>query len=94
MCLGAPAKILHINGLVATVDVWGLEREVRLDWLHERVRPGDYVIEHVGYAVRRIADDCVSETLGLYEVILSEAGEDPVVADLCCELSGRMPVHA
>lgn len=94
MCLGAPAKIIRINGLVATTDVWGLEREVRLDWLQERVRPGDYVIEHVGYAVRRIADDCVSETLGLYEVILSEAGEDPVVVDLCCELSGRQPVHA
>jgi hydrogenase maturation factor len=34
--------------------------------------PGDYIIEHVGYAIRRIAPRDVADTVAMYEVVLCE----------------------
>ena len=43
MCLGVPGKILSINndGDIATVDFWGMRRQVRLDIVDEPVKVGD-----------------------------------------------------
>ena len=54
MCLGVPGRIIDVNGLVATVDFWGIRREVRLELVDQPVAPGDYILNHVGYAIRRI----------------------------------------
>mgnify|MGYP006381651401 CR=1 FL=1 len=42
MCLGVPGRIVSVQDLVATVDFWGVRREVRLDIVDEPVAPGDY----------------------------------------------------
>jgi hydrogenase expression/formation protein HypC len=73
MCLGVPGRVLAVEGLVATVDFWGVRREVRLDVVDEPVAPGDYVLNHVGYAIRRIPEREIAETLALYEILLREA---------------------
>ena len=86
MCLGVPGRIIEIDDYVATVDFWGVRRKVRLEIVDEPVKPGDYILNHVGYAIRRIPDDAIEETLALYEVLLSEAGEDPMAADIAGEL--------
>ena len=86
MCLGVPGQVLTVHGKTATVDFWGVRRPVRLDTLDDLVFPGDYVINHCGHAVRKIAPEMVADTLGMYEVILSEAGEDPMVSDVVHEL--------
>ena len=88
MCLGVPGKILSINadGDIATVDFWGMRRQVRLDIVDEPVKVGDYILNHVGFAIRRIADESIDETLALYEVLLSEAGEDPMATDVMSEI--------
>ncbi len=88
MCLGVPGKILSINadGDIATVDFWGMRRQVRLDIVDEPVKVGDYILNHVGFAIRRIADESIDETLALYEVLLSEAGEDPMATDVLSEI--------
>ena len=88
MCLGVPGKILSINndGDIATVDFWGMRRQVRLDIVDEPVQVGDYILNHVGFAIRRIADESIAETLALYEVLLSEAGEDPMATDVLTEI--------
>jgi len=88
MCLGVPGKILSINndGDIATVDFWGMRRQVRLDIVDEPVKVGDYILNHVGFAIRRIADESIEETLALYEVLLSEAGEDPMATDVLSEI--------
>lgn len=88
MCLGVPGKILSINadGDIATVDFWGMRRQVRLDIVDEPVKIGDYILNHVGFAIRRIADESIDETLALYEVLLSEAGEDPMATDVLSEI--------
>lgn len=86
MCLGAPGQVVSIRGKVAVVDFWGVKKNVRLDNLIEPLVPGDYIIDHQGYAVRKIDNDAVAETLGMYEVILTEAGCDPIATDVVSEL--------
>jgi hydrogenase expression/formation protein HypC len=73
MCLGVPGRIVAVDGSVATVDFWGVRREVRLDVVDEPVAIGDYVLNHVGYAIRRIPEREIGETLALYELLLREA---------------------
>ncbi|MGZ6132867.1 MAG: HypC/HybG/HupF family hydrogenase formation chaperone [Myxococcaceae bacterium] len=46
--------MIEVDGLVATVDFWGLRKQVRLDVVDAPVAPGDYVLNHVGFAIRRI----------------------------------------
>ena len=82
MCLGLPGRIVAINGRMARVDFWGSVRNVKLDAMKDPIAPGDYIIDHAGYAVRRIPDEDVADTLALYEVILCEAGGDPIATDV------------
>ena len=86
MCLGVPGKILKVDGLVATVDFWGVEREVRLDVVDQPVAPGDYVLNHVGFAIRRIPREEIAETLMLYEELLAADDEDMMAADVRGEI--------
>lgn len=82
MCLGLPGRIVSMSGKTARVDFWGSVRTVKLDAMKEAILPGDYIIDHAGYAVRRIPDEDVADTLALYEVILCEAGGDPIATDI------------
>ncbi len=88
MCLGVPGKIIEINarGDVATVDFWGVRRQVRLDIIDEPASVGDYILNHVGFAIRRIPPESVAETLSLYEILLAEAGEDVMAGDVRNEI--------
>ena len=78
-----------VDGLVARVDFWGVEREVRLDVVDQPVKSGDYVLNHVGFAIRRIPEEEIEETLALYDEILAELErEDLMAADVRSELAG------
>ncbi len=94
MCLGVPGCVLSVRGKVAVVDFWGTKKHVRLDNVSEPIVPGDYIIDHQGDAVRKIDMDAVAETLGMYEVILSEAGCDPIATEVVAELEGADEVEA
>ena len=88
MCLGVPGQVISIDGLTAVVDFFGVRKELRLDVVDAPVKPGDYVLNHVGYAIRRIPPEEVQETLALYEQVLRGAGSaDLLVADLRGELA-------
>src|SRR5512139_1370437 len=67
MCLGVPGRILSIStdGLSAQVDFFGVKKELRLDIVDVPVQVGDYVLNHVGFAIRRIPPEEVGETLAL-----------------------------
>jgi hydrogenase expression/formation protein HypC len=87
MCLGVPGQVVAVEGSAATVDFWGVRRQVRLDLVDEDVAPGDYVLNHVGYAIRRIPAEEVAATLALYEDLLALAGDaDLMAADLRAEI--------
>jgi hydrogenase expression/formation protein HypC len=73
MSLGLPGQILEINSTVAVVDFWGTAKCVRIDLLEEVVVAGDYIIEHEGFAIRRIPVEEAADTIAMYEMVLSEA---------------------
>ncbi len=87
MCLGVPGKVVEIAGSMATVDFWGVRRQVCLDIVDEPVSVGDYILNHVGFAIRRIPTESIDETLALYETLLAERDEnDPMAADVLGEI--------
>jgi len=86
MCLGIPGQVVAVADRVAVVDFWGVRKEVKLDVLEVAIVPGDYIINHCGYAIRRIDAADVADTLLNYEIVLSEAGEDPIAAEVVYEL--------
>ncbi|HVP14991.1 MAG TPA: HypC/HybG/HupF family hydrogenase formation chaperone [Terriglobales bacterium] len=84
MCLGVPGKVLEVRPqagsmTMGTVSFGGITKEVCLDWLPE-VKPGDYVIVHVGFAISRISEQEAEETfeilrrMGELEALAGETG--------------------
>ena len=69
MCLGVPGKIVEVTEQVALVDFAGVRRKVALDVVDEPVGPGDYVLVHVGFAIRRIAPEDLADTLAFFEAM-------------------------
>ncbi len=90
MCLGVPGRVVAVDGAVATVDFWGVQRQIRLDVVDGPVQPGDYILNHVGYAIRRIPVEEVGATLALYEELLhhAESDSDLMAADVRAEIEG------
>jgi hydrogenase expression/formation protein HypC len=89
MCLGVPGKVVAIDGNCATVDFWGVRRQVLLDVVDEPVAVGDYVLNHVGYAIRRIPESEIGETLALFEELLAQdEAADLMASDVRAEIAG------
>jgi hydrogenase expression/formation protein HypC len=88
MCLGVPGLVVERDELTALVDFWGVRRRVRLDLVDEPVAVGDYVLNHVGFAIRRIPASDVEGTLAMYEQLLKEADSDLMAADVRGEIRG------
>jgi len=76
MCLGLPGRIVEIDGSVATVDFFGVRRPVSLRVLDEPAAPGDFVLSHAGFAIRRIPTEEIGEMLALYERLIELAEQD------------------
>ena len=95
MCLGVPGLVVELDDLTAVVDFWGVRRRVRLDLVDEPVAIGDYVLNHVGFAIRRIPVEDVQATLAVYEQLLQESPEgtreDLMAADVRSELAAGAP---
>ncbi len=54
MCLAVPARVVEcLEGERALIDLEGVRMEISLELLDD-VRPGDYVIVHVGYAIGKL----------------------------------------
>jgi hydrogenase expression/formation protein HypC len=90
MCLGVPGKVIQVKGMEATVDFWGVRKQIRLEVVDEPVQPGDYILNHVGYAIRRIPTGEIDATLALYEELLAQAerDDDLMAADIRNEIDG------
>jgi hydrogenase expression/formation protein HypC len=70
MCLGIPGRVVERHedrGLaMGTVDFGGVRRDVCLAYVADEVRPGDYVVVHVGFAIARVDE---AEAVKTYEVL-------------------------
>jgi hydrogenase expression/formation protein HypC len=84
MCLGVPGRVIEVNGWVATVDFFGVRKDVFLNIVDEPVQPGDYILNHVGFAIRRIPPEAVAETLDMYEMLLRD--DDLMGGDVRAEI--------
>jgi hydrogenase expression/formation protein HypC len=64
MCLGIPAKVIKINGELATVQAGGTEINANIQLVPE-VKEGEYVILHAGFAIQVLDEQAANETLEL-----------------------------
>jgi hydrogenase expression/formation protein HypC len=90
MCLGVPGKVIDVDHemQIATVDFWGAQKQVRLEVCDAPVEPGDYILNHVGFAIRRIPPEEALETLALYDELLRLADdEDLMTSDVRDEMA-------
>ena len=71
MCLGIPGMVVELldeHPDLARVDVSGVRRAVNIGLLEgEDVRPGDWILIHVGFALSKVDEDEAMATLGLLE---------------------------
>ena len=75
MCLAIPSKIIHIDEMMATVDVYGARREINLMLLPEQANIGDFVLVHAGYAIQKVSEEVAEDSLNLIREML-EAMDD------------------
>ena len=66
MCLAIPARVVELrDNDLALIDLSGVRKEISLA-LVDDVRPGDYVIVHVGYALQKLDPEEARKTLELF----------------------------
>lgn len=70
LCLAVPAKVVEIQGDTAKVDFGeGVLREVNIALV--QVKIDEYVLVHAGYAIQVLDREEATETLRLWNEILS-----------------------
>lgn len=75
MCLALPSLVTELLADdMAKVEIGGVTKAVSLALVSD-VRPGDYVIVHVGYALTRVDPDEAARTLALFAEMSALAPE-------------------
>ena len=79
MCLAIPGKIVSIeensSPKMAKVSFSGALRDICIDWVPD-VKPGEYVLVHVGFALNKIDEEEAEETLKLLNDIEDSYNKD------------------
>ena len=72
MCLAIPMRVLEVDGLSARCDARGSERSVSLLLLQDQgVRPGDYLVVHLGTAMQVLPAEEALAVWALYDEMLA-----------------------
>ncbi len=80
MCLGIPMQVIEVNGFNARCEAKGVEREVSLFMLQdEDIKPGDYVMIHVGYAIQKMSRQEARSAWELFDQMLAAEGSSDTV---------------
>ncbi|MGH3327830.1 MAG: HypC/HybG/HupF family hydrogenase formation chaperone [Streptomycetales bacterium] len=83
MCLGIPGEVVEIledRPDLARVDVSGVRRAINIGLLEgEGVRPGDWILIHVGFALSKIDEDEARSAMEFLEGI-GQAYDDEIQA--------------
>jgi len=73
VCLAVPSKVIALDGLMATVEAFGQQRNVNLMLMQEEVALGDYLLIQVGdFAFERVDKDRAEESLKVMAEILAQ----------------------
>ena len=76
MCLAVPMQVQDIDGTRARCTALGEERWGDLSLVAEgSVKPGDYVLIHLGFVQRTVPESEALESIELFEEILRAAPE-------------------
>ena len=69
MCLAVPSEVSRVQGDTAVCKVHGGQTEIQVSLLllDETVLPGDFVLIHAGFALRRLDVHEARETLALLQ---------------------------
>ncbi len=71
MCLAVPSRVVAVAGLLATVEAFGVQRQVSLMLMTEAVAVGDYLlIQAGGFAFERLEAGRAEDSLALMREIL------------------------
>ena len=77
MCLAYPYRIVEIkNEWVAVAEVRGVKTEINLQLLPEKVKEGDWVLVHVGFAIQKLDEEEAKESLRIWDEILNRINKD------------------
>jgi hydrogenase expression/formation protein HypC len=83
MCLGIPGELIAFGGDLpdlATVEVSGVRRRVNVGLLDgQDLRPGDWVLVHVGFALSKISESEARAVLDFLED-MGQAYDDELAA--------------
>ncbi len=90
MCLAIPAKVVEIEGNMATIEIGGVSRQASLMLVPE-TEIGDYVLVHAGFAIQRLDEEEAMETLRLLAeiAVMDEVPTDEVYRGVSPGGSGR-----
>ena len=77
MCIAVPMKIIKKQGLCATAEIDGVQREINLRLLDD-AQIGDYVLVHAGFAIEKVDEHEAEETLKIMKEIVNWNSEDEV----------------
>ena len=81
MCLAIPGRVVELvaeQPMLAKVDVAGVRRNVNIGLLaDEPVRPGDYVLIHVGFALSKVSEAQAEDQLRMLQAL----GEDELALE-------------
>ena len=68
MCLAMPMKINTIDVAYARCEAGGLSQDIRVDFITDP-RPGDYVMVHAGFAIKKMSEKEALDNIALLEEI-------------------------
>jgi len=71
MCIAIPLEVREIKGNIAKAGVGNTTREVYLD-LMDKVKVGDFILVHAGFAIEKLDKEEAEKTLSLFKEIVDE----------------------
>ncbi|MFO7723563.1 MAG: HypC/HybG/HupF family hydrogenase formation chaperone [Bacteroidales bacterium] len=71
MCLSIPAKVISIEGDMAVAEVGGMSVNIGIQLL-DKIKAGDYVLVHSGFALQVISEEDAAVQLALIRAMKNQ----------------------
>jgi len=72
MCVGVPMQVVSMDGDDIVAEVDGVRRSASLMMLGDKVKIGDFLIIHAGFAISKLDEAEARETLKMMREVFSE----------------------
>jgi len=88
MCLAVPMRVDEVKGdpddftqeQIATVNMDGISKQIRLDVVDRWPEIGDYVIVHAGFAIHSLVEEEAKKNIELIRELASHMPEELLLA--------------